>query len=137
MTQTALEPLQDSFTLVLSTIPMIYRSSMPRFNELLDRYDRAISELSQVCKTSLIDLGGLLQSRQESTGSTYFPPSRASLNEDAALLHQSHHAEQRLKEERGLTLSVDGIHLDSTAAAIVAQGIDAFFRQTLHVSDTF
>ncbi len=136
-TQTALEPLKDSFTLVLSTVPMIYRSSLPRFNELMDRYDRAIGELSQVCGTWLIDLGSMLRARQEATGSSYFPSSRAALHEDAKLLHESEHAEQRLKEERGLTLSVDGVHLDSTAAAIVAQGIDAFFRDTLHVDDTF
>jgi len=133
----ALEPLRDAFTLVLSTIPVIYRSSIPLFNELLNRYDEAIRSLSNTIGAPLIDLGSALRAVQESTDSTYFPPSKASLAKDAEFLHTQENAEEILKRERGLTLSVDGIHLDSTASVLVAQRIDGFFHQTLHVSDTF
>ncbi|MBN2860693.1 MAG: SGNH/GDSL hydrolase family protein [Sphaerochaetaceae bacterium] len=136
-TQTMIEPLKDSFTLVLSTIPLIYRSSLPLFNELLNGYEEAIRLLSQSIGTHLIDLGSSLRAVQESTDSTYFPPSRASLARDAEFLHTVEHAEELLKQERGLTLSVDGVHPDSIASTLVAHEIDAFFGQTLHVSDTF
>lgn len=98
----ALEPLTDSFTLVLSTIPLIYRSALPRFNELLNSYDEAIRSLSRTMGAHLIDLGSSLRAVQESTDSTYFPPSRASLAKDAEFLHTVEHAEEILKKERGL-----------------------------------
>lgn len=137
LARNALEPLTDSFTLVLSTIPLIYHSALPRFNKLLNSYDEAIRSLSRTMGAHLIDLGSSLRAVQESTDSTYFPPSRASLSKDAEFLHTVEHAEEILKKERGLTLSVDGIHPDSIASALVAHEIDAFFGQTLHVSDTF
>ncbi len=129
--------LSGQFSVALTTIPLISRSTLEEFNTLRERYDLAISEIARETGSALIDLGGALRAHTGSTASSYLPPSPASLIEDVEFIRSRPDGDMVLAEKRELPLSVDGIHPNRVGADLIAATFEAFFAQTLHVGPKF